>query len=146
MKNLDQAIPALQKCIALDGKSPQAMIALGVAYNSQKKYGEAEKVLTRAVQLAPESFDAHEELAKALLPHLQRTPEAEVHLRKAVSLNNTSVEAHILLGNVLLREHNTEGALKEYQESLRLAPKGPMAEATKEMVSKIESELKSAKK
>jgi tetratricopeptide (TPR) repeat protein len=144
-RNFDEAVPALQKCIELDGKAPEAMIALGSVYNSLRKYGEAERMLTRAVELAPNSFDAHEELAKALMPNLERTPEAEVHLRKAISLNSTSSEAHILLGNVLLRQRNTEGALKEYQESLRLNPKGPLADATREMISKIENGLKTAK-
>jgi tetratricopeptide (TPR) repeat protein len=145
-KNFDEAIPALQKSIALNDMAPEALIALGSVYNSQKKYADAEKILTHAVELAPESFEAHEELAKAQLTNLQRTPEAEVHLKKAVDLNRKSVEAHILLGNVLLRTRNSEGALKEYQEALRLDPKGPMAEPTKQMVDKIQNALNSSKK
>jgi tetratricopeptide (TPR) repeat protein len=145
-KNFDEAAKALQKSIELNDKAPESLIALGSVYNTQKKFVEAEKVLKRAVELAPRSFEAHEEYAKSLLSDLQRTPEAELHLKKAVSLNDKSVEAHILLGNVYLRERNQEAALKEYQESLRLDPKGPMAGPTKQMVDKLENALKTAHK
>jgi tetratricopeptide (TPR) repeat protein len=144
-KNYDAAVPALQKSIELNDKSPEALIALGTVYNSEKKFDEAEKLLRRAVELAPNSFEAHEELAKSMMPTLQRTPETEAQLRKALSLNAASVEAHLLLGNVLLRTHNNEGALKEYQEALRLDPKGPMAGPTKQMVEKLQNALKAAK-
>jgi Tfp pilus assembly protein PilF len=79
------------------------------------------------------------------MPNLQRTPEAEVHLKKAISLNKDSVEAHLMLGNVFLRERNNEGALAEYKEALRLDPKGPLAEPTRQMVAKIETSLKAGK-
>lgn len=144
-EDFDEAIAALQKSIELNEKSPEALIALGAIYNSRKQYADAESFLTRAVGLAPESFDAHKELAKALMPNLQRTPEAELHLRKAVALNTESVEARILLGNVLLRERNAEGALEEYQEAVRLDPKGPMSEPTRQMIAKIETALKARK-
>jgi Tfp pilus assembly protein PilF len=142
---LDEAVPALQKSIELNDKAPEAIIALGSVYNKQKKYPEAEKVLTRAVQLAPESFEAHEELAKSIMPVLARTPEAEQHLTKAVALNGKSVEAHILLGNVFLRKRDNDGALREYKEAIRLDPKGPMATPVKEMIGKIENNQKASK-
>jgi tetratricopeptide (TPR) repeat protein len=145
-KNFDEAAKSLQKSIELNNKEPESLIALGSVYNTQKKFGEAEKILKHAVELAPGSFEAHEEYAKAILADLQRTPEAELHLKKAVRLNDKSVEAHILLGNVYLRERNQEAALKEYQESLRLDPKGPMAGPTKQIVDKLEASLKQAKK
>jgi Tfp pilus assembly protein PilF len=144
-KNLDDAVTSLRKSIELNEKSPEALIALGSIYNTRKQPSEAESLLTKAIELAPESFDAHKELAKALMPNLQRTPEAEVHLKKAISLNKDSVEAHLMLGNVFLRERNNEGALAEYKEALRLDPKGPLAEPTRQMVAKIETSLKAGK-
>ncbi len=143
-KHFDEAIPALQKSIALNDKAPEPLIALGSVYNTQKQYAEAENVLKKALELAPESFEAHEEFVKSILPTLSRTPEAEVHLRKAVELNSRSVEAHLLLGNVLLRQRKNGEALKEYEEALRLDPKGPMAGPTKAMVDKLQNSQRSA--
>jgi hypothetical protein len=50
---------------------------------------------------------------------------------------------HVLLGNIALRKRDTPGALKEFQEYLRLDPKGPMAEDTQAMVKKIQDGLSS---
>lgn len=145
-KDVDAAVPALQKSLELNDKSVEALIALGSLYTAQKKYGDAEKLLARAVELAPESFDAHEALAKALLPDLPRTPETEAHLKKAVALNDKSVEAHILLGNVFLRQRKQQEALHEYETALHLDPKGPMAGPVKEMISKLEKSAKAESK
>ena len=50
----------------------------------------------------------------------------------------------IWLGNILLRKQDAAGALREFKESLRLAPNGPLAEPTRQVVSKIEAALKSS--
>lgn len=50
---------------------------------------------------------------------------------------------HVLLGNIALRKRDVPGALKEFQEYLRLDPKGPMAEGTQAMVKKIQDTLSS---
>ncbi len=44
---------------------------------------------------------------------------------------------HVLLGNILLRENNPQGALIEYQEYLRLDPNGLMAQGVRQMIEKI---------
>jgi cytochrome c-type biogenesis protein CcmH/NrfG len=45
--------------------------------------------------------------------------------------------AHVLLGNILLRKQDLDGALGEYQTYLRLEPNGSMAVGTREMIEKI---------
>jgi hypothetical protein len=47
------------------------------------------------------------------------------------------------LGNIALRKRDAPGALKEFQEYLKLDPKGPMAEGTQAMVKKIQDSLSS---
>ena len=50
---------------------------------------------------------------------------------------------HVLLGNIALRRRDVPGALKEFQEYLRLDPKGPMADGTRAMVKKLQDGLSS---
>jgi tetratricopeptide (TPR) repeat protein len=46
-------------------------------------------------------------------------------------------EAHLLAGNILLKVNQQERALAEYNEYLRLDPKGEFASATRELVEKL---------
>jgi tetratricopeptide (TPR) repeat protein len=97
------------------------------------------------VTLAPESADAQFELGRAYWG-LQRWPDADLHVTKANTLRPDNAAQHILLGNILLRERNAEGALKQYQEYVRLDPTGPFADSARQMVAKIEAALASVKK
>ena len=142
---LDDAIPALQKAIELDPKSADAYTVLGGIYNGQKKFPEAEQNLTKAVELAPNSFDAQYQLGRALY-YEQKAPEAQQHLQAALQADPNSAEAHIYMGNVQLRLRNADGALKEFQEGVRLGPKGPMAEPARQMISKIQTALAAQRK
>ena len=56
----------------------------------------------------------------------------------------TMATVHVLLGNIALRKQDTPGALKEFQEYLKLDPNSPMAEGTRTMVKKIEKALTQA--
>jgi protein O-GlcNAc transferase len=75
---------------------------------------------------------------------LNRFQEAEPHARKAIALEPDFPEAHILLGNVLLRLRDAPGALTEFQEYLRLAPNGSHAAPTRDLVKKLEAGLAGA--
>jgi hypothetical protein len=45
------------------------------------------------------------------------------------------------MGNILLKKRDAEGALREFQEYLRLDPNGPMAAAVRDVVAKIQKAL-----
>ncbi|HET7214542.1 MAG TPA: tetratricopeptide repeat protein [Terriglobia bacterium] len=143
-KQWKEARAALEKAVAANDKDAGAYIALGGLANIQGKYPEAEQPLLRGLQLAPESPEAHFELARTYWA-MGRWQDAEPHAAKAVQLQPNNAGAHILMGNILLRKRNGEGALHEFKESLRLDPKGPLAPATEKMVLKIEAAMKDAK-
>ncbi len=132
---------ALHKAIELDANSGPAYLALGELQNQQKDYAAAEKSLLKALELSPESPAAQLELARTYWA-LGRWPEAEPHAVKAIALNPDIAEAHVVLGNILLRKRDAPGALKEFEESLRLDPSGPMADATRQLVIKLKAALK----
>jgi len=143
--NWPEAEKALQKCVSLNKDNAAAFVALGAAENKQKEYPEAEKSLLQAVTLAPESADAQFELGNTYVA-MQRWSDADQHVAKANSLRPDNAGQHVLMGNILLRERNAEGALKEYQEYLKLDPNGPFADSTSKMVAKIQAALGSANK
>ncbi len=136
-KNWKDAETALQKATSLDPKSAEAYLALGALFNQTKSYPQAETSLLRGLELKPDAPGGHYELAKTYWA-LDRWQEAAPHVRKAVSDMPDLASPHVLLGNVLLRENNPDGALREYQEYLRLDPNGSMAPGAHQMIEKIQ--------
>jgi Flp pilus assembly protein TadD len=136
-KNWKDAENALQKSVRLDSNSADAYLALGALFNQTKHYSQAETALLRGLELKPEAFAGHYELAKTYW-ELGRWREAAPHVRKAVSGMPDVASPHVLLGNVMLRENNPQEALSEYQEYLKLDPKGLMAPGVRQMIEKIQ--------
>ena len=60
--------------------------------------------------------------AGALLLISGRFDDAKVRAEKALAVSPQDVDAHILLGNALAGLKNTDGAIAEVQEAIRLAP------------------------
>lgn len=139
----NDASSSLDRAIEINPKYTAAYLALGELDNQQNKFAEAENSLLTAAELNPDSPDVHIQLARTYLG-LNRWQDADPHAQKAVQLAPDIAESHVLLGNVLLRKQDALGALREYKESLRLVPNGPLAEPTRQVVSKIEAALKSS--
>ena len=134
---------SLEKAISFNGKLGPAYLALGSCLVTQKRFAEAEKPLLQGLEVNPDASRGHYDLGRAYYA-LNRFPEAEVHARKVVALEPDFPDARVLLGNVLLRLRDGNGALAEFQEYLRLAPKGPLAAPTQELVNKLKAALAAA--
>jgi len=134
------ASTALNRGIGINPKYTAAYLTLGAFDNQQNKFADAEKPLVKAIDLNSDSADAQLELARAYLG-LGRWQDADPHAAKAVELRPENADGHLILGNILLRKRDGPGALREYKESLRLAPNGPLSEPIRQMVAKLEAAL-----
>src|SRR5216684_488273 len=65
--DLDGGIVHLKRAIELHDQFPQAYTLLGMAYNEQKKWKDAQGVLEKAIQQDPKAAEAHIQLGIALL-------------------------------------------------------------------------------
>jgi tetratricopeptide (TPR) repeat protein len=139
-KNWKDAESALKKATDLDAKFPDAYIELGAVLNQTKEYSRAETALLKGLELKPEAAAGHYELAKTYWA-LGRWQDAAPHARQSVAGMPDLAGPHALLGNIMLRERNAPGALREYQEYLRLEPNGAEAPGVRDMVAKIENAL-----
>jgi tetratricopeptide (TPR) repeat protein len=135
--NATEARSALEKAIEIDPRLAPAHLTLGMLLNHEKDYPEAEKSLVRGLELSPQSPSGHYELAKTYWA-LGRLQDAEGHAQRAISLQPDLASAHVLLGNIAIRDHNSEAALKEFREYLRLEPNGSMAQGVRQIIDKIE--------
>ena len=135
---------ALQKAVEIEPNLSTAHFALGICRNQMAKYAEAETALAKGLELDPNSADGHYHIAEAYW-NLGRWEDSEPHARKALALQPDMAPAHVLLGNSMLRKRDAPGALKEFQEYLKLTPQGEFAPATRAVVERLEKGLKQAK-
>ena len=135
---------ALEKAVQLNPQSGEGYLALGASLSQQKDYAAAEKALIRGLELNPNAPEGDYELAKTYWA-LGRWQEAEPHAVKAAAMQPNLPAVHVLMGNILLRKRDNQGALKEFEEYLRLEPNGSMAPAVRGVVDKIQKALAPAR-
>jgi tetratricopeptide (TPR) repeat protein len=135
-----KAEAALGKSIALEPKLAAAYIDLGAIYNQQRKYEQAEAALKKGLELSPDASGAKYELAKTYWT-TNRWREAAPLVKDVVKELPELPGAHVLYGNILLKQRDAAGALHEYKEYLRLEPGGTMATQVREQVEKLQQAL-----
>jgi Flp pilus assembly protein TadD len=133
----DKSKTAINHALQLEPNSGPAYLALGACLNQQKDFASAEKALTKGLEIVPDSAEGHYEIGKAYWG-LHRWQDADPHAQKAVQMLPNVPGTHVLMGNVLLQKRDAAGALKEFQEYLRLEPGGAMSDAVRSVVSKLQ--------
>jgi tetratricopeptide (TPR) repeat protein len=152
----DKAEDVLKRTVELDPQAGNALLALGELYFRQKKAEDAEKVLVRGLAIENRSYQGHLALARVyfdISTRLKDEAQAKPVLEKAYEQVNQSLrlkpdfaQAHLVKGNLLLRVRRAEDAKREFEEYLRLDPKGPFADQTRAVVEKISKALAAEKK
>jgi tetratricopeptide (TPR) repeat protein len=143
-KNWKDAQGALEKATTIDPKNASAFFQLGAALNQTKDYPGAQKALSQGLTLAPdapEASAAQYELARAYMAQ-NNWKEAEPYAAKVVASQPDFGAGHLLMGNIFLKKGDGNGAIHEFQEYLRIDPKGPAADQIKDMIPKIQAAMK----
>jgi tetratricopeptide (TPR) repeat protein len=156
LQQFDKAEPALKKTLEIDPKTANALFALGELYLRQKKDEDAAKILLQGLELEDRSFQGHLTLARVYMDMASKIKDetqsrpflekAYDQINQALKLNPDLAQAHLVKGNLLLRVRRAADAQHEFEEYLRLDPKGPAAEQTRALVAKIKKALESEKK
>lgn len=116
----EEARRAIEKALAIDPTLPGA--ANELAEMSETKE-DKQASLERLRKMAEEKEDPFVLLKLGTLEaELGRNEEAIHHLERTLVLQPDNLEAHRLLGRVLLKENRTEDALHHLREAIRLAP------------------------
>lgn len=98
----------------------------GLALTRARKPKDARKAFDRAVNLRPDSADAHAGLAFALLM-LGKERDAEASARRGLAADSQHGESHYVLGVLRFREEKFDAALEEAEAALRATPDFPAA-------------------
>jgi len=156
LKQWDKAEQTLKRTLEIDPKAANAYFALGEVYLRQKKYDQAEKTLQDGLARETHSARAHLTLARAYWERFAgvkdesqwRAPleKSYQEVKQALELDPNLADAHLLKGNLYFKVHRAEDAQHEFEEYLRLDPKGPFADQTRSLVDKIKKALAQTKK
>jgi tetratricopeptide (TPR) repeat protein len=136
----EDAEKALRRAQELKPENMAVLLSLGETYRRQKRYQDAESVLQDGLKLDESSWQAHFALARI---YWEKTEilKAAPHVGRTLQLKPDYPDAHLLAGNLFVRLNLPVRALTEYEEYLRLSPKGEAAEATRRLAEKIRKSL-----
>jgi tetratricopeptide (TPR) repeat protein len=140
-----KAESAFQRAVELKAGSAAALLSLGEVYWRQNRHAEAEKALLEGLKLDDKSWHGYFTLAR-LYWDQENIAKSAPAIGHTLQLKPDFAEAHLLAGNILLRINQSERALAEYQEYLRLEPKGEFAVQTRELVQKLSKAIVENKK
>jgi tetratricopeptide (TPR) repeat protein len=145
MREWSKAEVVLQRALELKPEAAPALISLGEVYWRQKRFDEAEKTLLEGLKGDEKSWHGYFTLGR-LYWDQGNIPKAGAAIGRTLQLKPDFAEAHLLAGNILLRVNQPERALSEYQEYLRLEPKGEFVQPTRELVQKLSKVIVDNKK
>ena len=97
------------------------LVSLGIQFGQHGQHEQATRLLTRALGLSRDLFEAHYNLGLIFFRN-GKEESAETHLSSAVDLRPYSFEANSLLGVVLSQRGKTDHAIKALQRAELLRP------------------------
>lgn len=137
----EKAEASFQQAVRIDPKAVLALSSLGEVYRREKKYQEGEKILEEALKLDNNSWESNFTLGR-IYWELKDLGKAGKYVARSIELQPNVAEGHLLAGNIFMRAGLPENALIEYEEYLRLAPKGEFSAQTQTLVDKLKKNQK----
>jgi tetratricopeptide (TPR) repeat protein len=132
---------ALRKSLELSQEHyVDALYWLATLLSNGERFSEAEPLARKGVELDPNSWQAHSELARALLG-LNRAAEAEQSALAAVKLRSDHPLLYLLLANIHSRLQNAPALMEDLNNYLRLAPAGPFADQVRQQRTQLQQAL-----
>lgn len=134
--DFSRAADAFRQAVALDPNYADGWAALGAALrrlpivgevHPKGAFAEAKRAATRALELAPDHPEALSVLGTVAFWYEWDYPRAEELLRRAVTRQRSSAEAHVYLAHLLSNLARHDEALVEIRRARELDPALPIA-------------------
>ncbi len=113
----EEAVRKLKKAIDIYPEYSDARCNLGVQYIHLKRYPEALEQFQKALEIGPPSAMLYANRAYALIA-VNRFADAELSARQAVSMNDSYIRGHYILGHILAKSV-MPGSLAKAPEAAR---------------------------
>jgi tetratricopeptide (TPR) repeat protein len=136
IKDWKRAEAALGRALEVKPDDVASRLLLGEVYWRQKRNDEAEKTLLEGLKLDDQAWQGYFTLSRMYWA-LGNVAKAGSAVGRTIQLKPEFAEAHLLAGNILLKLNEQRRALVEYEEYVRLAPKGEFAAETRNLIQKL---------
>ena len=136
----EKAEAGFREGLRINPQSVPAMVSLGEVYRREKKYEDGAKILEQALKIDNNSWESNFTLGR-IHWELKDMVKAGKYVARSIELQPNVAEAHLLAGNIFIRAGLPVNAIVEYEEYLRLAPKGEFAAQTQVLVDKLKKSL-----
>jgi tetratricopeptide (TPR) repeat protein len=133
--NPSDAVEDAKQAMILDPYEPDAYVALAMAYNSLRKFQNAEEALEQALVFRPDSWQGQLELSKALYGEGRFV----LALHVLDDLSKDFPDVHLVRANVLVRLQRGHEAADEFTRFLQEAPDDARSAPVKQIVANISS-------
>jgi len=141
---VDEAERAFRKSIEVsENHYAEPLTALGALLCNEKKFAEAEPLLSRSLELNADSWQAHFEMARAPVG-LNQVDAAEKNVMEARSKKADDPQVYLVLANIHMRKRNYTALLEDLDTYLKLDPNGAMAAQARDLRSKVQEGLAKA--
>lgn len=137
-ENWTKSSQALVRALEIKPNAVNAMVSLAEVYRRLKKYDEGEKLLQKALMLDDKSWLAHYTLGR-IYWEKKDLINAGKQVAFTLQLQPDFPDARLLAGNIFVKAHLPENAIIEYEEYLRIAPRGQFANEIRELVEKLKT-------
>ena len=127
---------SLSRALEIKSDDAPTIIFLGEIYWREKRYEDAEKNLLEGLKLDDRSWHGYFTLAR-LYSDQGNLLKAAPAIGHTLQLKPDFAEAHLLAGNILLKLNQPERAVVEYEEYIRLAPKGEFVAEARNLIQKL---------
>ncbi len=121
---LEEAEAIYREVLGRDPRNLEALRLLALIAMDTEHYGQAEKLLQRAVEIAPDFLAAWVDLSRAQLERFD-LPAALLSIGRARELNPHSANVQVHVGNVLARSGRHDEAIATYRRAIELQPDWP---------------------
>jgi tetratricopeptide (TPR) repeat protein len=117
----DKAIARIQQQILVAPKQADFYELLGNTYMSTSDYGSAETAFHKAIDLNPNAYVAHSQLAR-IYANQKRFPEAIAQAQAAVEAHADVLSGYLLLGSLYERTGAYDLAKSNYEQAIQHDP------------------------
>jgi tetratricopeptide (TPR) repeat protein len=143
---LEDAVAKAEQAVKSDYGYGMGYVVLGAIYNGMQRYQDAVRTLDRGIPLVPNSWQAHFEMAKALLGKgdFQRALASADRAIQAAPA--TYAPVHLVRAHVLLGLKSYQDAMVELERFIGADPNGSDTENARKTLDQVKTFVASSKK